>query len=113
MTYGGPLAKTLTNLKVPGRLAFELAPDGEALQKLYATLGLHCMARCLSRWCTTVLLTLWASMLQVFSLASCVASFASAPIIVFFAPDGGLAAKLGLAGLMCGVHSSCALVVDF
>ena len=43
--------------------------------------------------------------LKAFSLASCVASFASAPIIVLFAPDGGLAAKLGLAGLMCGVCS--------
>ncbi|KAK9837314.1 hypothetical protein WJX81_005594 [Elliptochloris bilobata] len=40
--------------------------------------------------------------MKMFSLSSCVASVASAPVIILMSPDGGVAAKVGLAGLMCG-----------
>ena len=43
---------------------------------------------------------------QAFSLASCIASFASAPVIVFMSTDGSVAAKVGLAGLMCGAQTA-------
>ena len=34
VTYGGPLARTLTNLKVLGKLACELAPDSDVWCKI-------------------------------------------------------------------------------
>ncbi len=105
-SYRGPLARTLTNLKV--RTSESKAADvylvrchvvrqeGDAWSCAWTMTCIHvassielCQSLCA----------------QAFSLASCIASFASAPVIVFMSTDGSVAAKVGLAGLMCGAQT--------
>ncbi len=103
-SYRGPLARTLTNLKVRMHLrqhtstlcAAMLNDKGEAWSCAWTKTCLYVASR-------VELCQLLCA--QAFSLASCIASFASAPVIVFMSTDGSVAAKVGLAGLMCGAQT--------